>query len=458
MQIRNYLQSIEFLNSFTDYEKESKVKYTRDAYDLDRIAALCKRLGNPQDKYPKIHITGTKGKGSTAIILHDILKHAGYKTGLYTSPHLVKINERIVVNGRPISDKDFAQTLESIRPAVMMFGRKSSPPTFFEILTAMAFSYFAKQNIDTAVIEVGMGGRLDTTNIIKPILSIITNVDYDHTDKLGKTIPKIAFEKAGIIKAGIPAITSETKPVALKVIDDFARLKRAPLLRTGKDFYLRDVKSIFGAGRTGSEFTVETLDSLHEKLFIPALGTHQAMNAATAVCAVDILTRKYGFSITDNEIRTALKNVRLPGRAQIISHSPLAILDASHNPVSMRALKEAIRPVTEKRKVILILGIARDKDVRKVLSTILPVANVVIFTKSQSPRACEPKELRRLALRIRPNARYFTTEDVRSAAQMALAACKRTRNSALVITGSFYVAGETAGYLNPQSLRMNNAK
>ena len=171
------------------------------------------------------------------------------------------------------------------------------------------------------------------------------------------------------------------------------------------------------------------------------------MNAATVVCAVNALTRKYGFNIADNDIRTALKNVSLPGRAQIISHSPLVILDASHNPVSMRALKESIRPVIQQRKVILVLGIARDKDVRKVLSTILPIVNVVIFTKSQSPRACEPEELKRLALKIKPNAKYFTTEDVRSAAKMALMTCKKNKRSALVITGSFYVAGEAINCL-----------
>ncbi|MCU0641701.1 MAG: bifunctional folylpolyglutamate synthase/dihydrofolate synthase [Candidatus Margulisbacteria bacterium] len=326
---------------------------------LQRIEQLLDRLGNPQRKLKIIHVAGTNGKGSTCAMIAAILQAAGYRVGLYTSPHLFKYNERIKINGQDISDKDFSQGLTGIGREEQGLAGKL---TAFEALTALAFWYFAKKKVDYAVVEVGLGGRLDATNVVTPLISVITNIDLEHTSILGRTLARIALEKAAIIKPGVPVVTAEAKPEALQVIKHQAEKKGSMLIQVG---------------------------SQGEGLPSALVGDHQKINAACAVVAVRLADIK----VDKETILRGLTKVKWPARFQIVKKEPLTIVDGAHNPAGARVLAAALRLKYPGRKFVFIFGTQTDKAADQMLDILRPLAKKIIVTHSSHQNAAEKKSL-----------------------------------------------------------------
>ena len=322
---------------------------------LDRIQLLLEKLGNPHLKFKSIHVAGTNGKGSTCAMIASILQEAGYKVGLYTSPHLFDYRERIKINGKNIPKREFARIMERIRKRIRSRNREETP-TVFEVLTAAAFTYFAEQKVDYAVVEVGMGGRLDATNVVTPIVSIITNIDLEHTAILGRTLAKVAAEKAAIIKHGVPVITAETKPEALRVIKHNADKNRSLLIQVG---------------------------SVQEGLKTNLIGEHQKLNAACAVVAV----RLANIAANKQAILRGLKKVSWPGRFQVLSRKPLTIVDGAHNPAGIKVLVKTLKQQFPGKKLTFLFGTQEDKDSASMLSLLRPLAKKIVITHSSHHNA-----------------------------------------------------------------------
>jgi len=446
---------------------------------LKRVEALLKSLDNPQDKCPIIHVAGTNGKGSTSAMIASILVEAGYKAGLYTSPHLMRFNERIRINHREISDKKVAELVERIKERVKGQGsgvrgrKKHAPcpvplaPTFFEFTTAMAFLYFAEEKVDIAVMEVGLGGRLDATNVGKPLVSVITNIAKDHEAILGNRIKDIAFEKAGIIKKGGVLISGETKPAALKVLISECKRKKAVFYRLNKDFYIEEGIGI----RKSSPLPVfKGRRWYYKNLKINLLGRHQYLNAASALAALEVLEER-GFYLTEFCIRKGLRNVSWPGRIEIVSKRPLVILDCAHNPAGAKVLKNALLDLrfaiddlrmknknnnskieNRKSKMILVLGIMADKDIKGIVSKLAPLAHTVILTRPKTERA---SSLEILYKTIKPyTSKVELVEDVADACRTAISMANA--DDMICISGSVFTVGE-AREAFPQ-LQIENCK
>jgi dihydrofolate synthase/folylpolyglutamate synthase len=418
--LRRYSDALRFLNSFTDYERMAST-YAPGDYNLDRMRRLLTALGNPERAFLSLHIAGTKGKGSTAHLAEAILREAGYRTGLYTSPHLVDMRERIRLDGIPVSEKEFTWAMARMESEL-----RRLRPTYFETMTAAAFLIFARRKVEYAVVEVGLGGRLDATNVILPAACAITAIDYDHMDKLGHTLREIAGEKAGILKPGVPVVSSPQPPAARKV-----------LLARSTPFFPR-----FRVRSRGDvlKFTVDGMGGRRYGLALPALGEHQAANAATAIALVE----RSGAQCSPAQVRRALAGVRLPGRVEVQGRRPWLIVDAAHNPVSARALVEALRSVP-RRRTILVFGASADKDYGEMLRTLLPGTDLAIFTRAAHPRAASPSDLLR---RARGRAAVTAGSVARALGMARKAAGPR---DAIVVTGSFYVAGEALALLSRRS-------
>ena len=412
--IRRYPDALRFLNSFTDYERMASV-YSPGDYNLDRMRRLLCALGNPERAFLSLHIAGTKGKGSTAHLAAAILREAGYRTGLYTSPHLVDMRERIRLDGSPIGEADFTRLLASMEPEL-----RRLRPTYFESMTAAAFLHFANRGVDYAVVEVGLGGRLDATNVLTPAACAITTIDFDHMDKLGNTLRAIAGEKAGILKPGIPAVSSPQAPEARRVLEargpvTFPRFR----VLSSRGFVLRFIAE-------GRRWT------------LPVLGEHQAANAATALALVG----RSGALVPPEAVRRAFRRIRLPGRVERVGRRPTVIVDAAHNPVSARALSAALKTVP-RRRLVLVFGASADKDYRAMLRTLLPSADLAILTKAANPRAAATSDLV-AAANGRPAVPAGSV-----ARALALARKATGPEDAIVVTGSFYVAGEALSQIKP---------
>lgn len=406
--LRRYADAVRFLNEFTDYERMAST-YAPGDYNLDRMRRLLAALGNPERAFLSLHIAGTKGKGSTAHLAEALLREAGLRTGLYTSPHLVHMRERIRLDGDPISEEAFTRTMAEMEPQL-----RRLRPTYFETMTAAAFLAFANTGVEAAVVEVGLGGRLDATNVIVPAACAITTIDYDHMDKLGHTLTAIAGEKAGIIKPGVPLVSSPQVPEARKV-----------LLARGEPVFPRF--RVLSRRGFVLKFTVEGVGACA----LPALGDHQAANAATALALVE----RSGVRITPRIVRRAFRKVRLPGRVEVVGRRPWLIVDAAHNPVSARALAAALASVP-RRRTVLVFGASADKDYGSMLRTLLPGADLAIFTRAANTRAAAPSDLRKAA----GNRPAVVAGSVARALAMARKAAGP--GDAIVVTGSFYVAGE----------------
>lgn len=361
---------------------------------LQRIEALLGYLGDPHKKIKFLHIGGTNGKGSTAALAASVLQAAGYKTGLYTSPYLEQFTDRMSVNGKEISKADLADLVCVVRPLVEKIAQDPAlgQPTQFEVVTAIAFAYFAETKPDLVVLEVGLGGRLDATNVVSPLVSVITTVSLEHTHVLGDTVEAIALEKAGIIKEKTDVVT-QAKGSALAVIEEICRQKSAPLYRLGEDFRQ---ERVFG-DLNGQIFHYYGLTRGFTGLKIPLLGEYQLDNAAVALAALELLDKK-GFTLTEEAFRLGLLQVRWPGRLEILGRKPLVVIDGAHNLEAFRGLKGALLQTFSYRRMILVLGILKDKALEEILAEIIPLADILIITQPNSLRAADPLHLEKIAL------------------------------------------------------------
>jgi dihydrofolate synthase/folylpolyglutamate synthase len=391
-----YQTTLDYLFSFVDYSLTKQLVYSPEKFNLDRMARLLDLMGNPQKKYPIVHITGTKGKGSVASFCSSVIKESGYKVGLYTSPHLIDYNERIQVNLVPIPHGDMVSLVEQFKPVI----DQVKEITTFEISTALAFQYFKDQGVDYAVIEVGLGGRLDATNVVDPVLSVITTISYDHQAILGNSIAEIASEKAGIIKPGKPVVLASQTNEALQVLLQKAVETGSSVTLVGRDMlYVAlahdlDTQSMYiwslADQQKMNKFIEGDPDNKWKpkKYTIPLLGAHQLENATTAYTALKIL-QKLDTKITNKAIVSGFKNVSWPCRFEVINKKPLIILDSAHNRDSAIKLRLSLDDYLPGNDVILIFGASEDKDVRGMLVDLLPRVHQVIATQSIHPRALD---------------------------------------------------------------------
>lgn len=429
---KSFTQAYQYLCRATDYERMTKFHYTQTVFNLKRMQVLMKRLGNPERHIKFIHIAGTKGKGSTALILSQLLSSAGYKTGLFTSPHLVSLLERIQINNQPISKQAFTRMINILLPHL-----KRIKPTFFEMMTALALSYFFRQSIDFVIMEVGLGGRLDATNIIRPLISIITRIGFDHMDKLGSSLSAIAWEKAGIIKAGVPVISEGRPEEAVKVIRERSLSKNTPYYLLGKDIKIINQGITRIGKRIGLKCHIETPFATHGDLVIPFVGEHQLKNTALALTAIDYLVSR-NWLTSSVRTKSELRQVFLPARLELVSTRPYLIIDTAHNQSSMKATAKSLKYFKYKR-LILVLGMARDKNVAAILRLIIPKSDIIIFTRADNPRFCEPMELLKRISDYDGRCPLFLEPDAKKAFHLARILAKQ--NDLILITGSFYLAG-----------------
>lgn len=433
---RTYESALKYLFSQTDYEQMLRVRYNRDTFSLDRMRNLVKSLGNPQDRIKTVHIAGTKGKGSTATMLARMLEACGYKVGLYTSPHIKDVRERISINGGMISQSALTKLICEAEPIIEKLKEK---PTFFEIFTALAFKHFAAEKVDIAVIETGLGGRLDSTNVIKPLVSAITSLSMDHMHQLGNTLAKIAEEKAGIFKKDIPAITVAQTPEADKVLRRVAKEVGAPLMVTGKEIeFSYRVESSRQDG-CHTRICLTTPRSRFEHLPAPMLGEHQAVNCGLSLALLDQL-KAQGFEINDAQAMEGLSKVAVEGRMEMISQDPRILVDGAHNAASVQALLRAIGQHIPYDSMVMVFGCAADKDIKGMMDQISTGADKVIFTKATSnPRAADPLDLA-MAFEECSGRVGQVTHSLDSALRIARSAV--SREDLIVICGSFYLVGE----------------
>lgn len=392
-------------------------------FGLEAITGLLSRFGRPQNDYPAIHIAGTNGKGSTAAMTASILQQAGYRVGLYTSPHLVDVRERIVVNGRKIPHRDFSGILKEIKDRV------DRPVTYFEVLTAAAFIYFQRCKVDMAVLEVGLGGRLDATNVCRPLVSVITNISLEHTAYLGKTLTAIAGEKGGIIKKNGICITAARQKKVVDLFEDICRQRHAGLLRLGADFRISTDRN----GRVCYTGMRQTMGGL----VLPLLGRHQLENAALALAVVEILNKK-GYRIDENAVQQGLLQTRWEARLEILCSHPLFLLDGAHNPAGMATLCRVLEKEFSDRRVILIFSALADKNYHQMLRRIGPLACQIFLPPLKTTRAVPPQRLADTLEQM--NCPAGITESVKAAVEKALQ--RAGRDDLICACGSLYLAGE----------------
>jgi dihydrofolate synthase/folylpolyglutamate synthase len=406
-------------------------------FSLENITVLMERLGRPHRAYPSVHIAGTNGKGSTAALLEAILRHAGFRIGLNTSPHLEKINERIRIAGEEISDELFAEIFTRILAVIeelLAEGKLNAHPTYFECVTALALEVFARERVEFAVVEVGLGGRLDATNLLTPIVSVITRIDFDHENFLGHSLREIAAEKAGILKAGVPAVFAPQQPEAGEVLRTKAGELRCPVVETSKAF--RVIREEIQDGCVRAE--VEERATGRRLAIAPQLAGHfQLQNALNAVAAATVLQgRKY--QITDENIIRGIASAQWPGRIEKLQSSPDVYLDGAHNPGAARELARFMEENFAGRRVYLVYAAMRDKAVDEVTGLLFPYAEEVIFTEARTPRAISAAQLEEIA--GHHAARHSAIADAEHAVQAALVKAKP--HDVIVITGSLYLVGQ----------------
>jgi dihydrofolate synthase/folylpolyglutamate synthase len=434
---KTYKEAIKYLYEKTDYERERHLRYNVTTFSLDRMEKLLSLVGNPHKKVPTAHIAGTKGKGSTATMLGKMLEVNDYAVGLYTSPHVVHLHERITVNSKMISEREMLGLLNRIYAPVEKIA-KTEKVTFFEIMTALAFMHFVDADVDIAVIETGMGGRLDSTNVIRPEVVGITSLSIDHQYQLGETIGSIAKEKAGVFKRGVPVITVEQDPDAMRVLKSCASAVRAPLSVTGGDI---DFSQRFETSREDGPHTricLTTPTSKFEHLRVPLHGKHQAINCGLALAMLDKL-KASGYEIDDEKATEGLNEVSLTGRMEMICDDPRIMIDAAHNAASIRALIHAIGQNIPYDSMVVIFGCNKDKDVKGMLHQLQYGADKVIFTRSASAKAMLPEDLAEMYTEI-CGKMYQTATSLGGALQLAKNAVDK--EDLICITGSFYLIGE----------------
>ena len=435
--VRTYDAALRYLFAQTDYEQMLRVRYNTDTFNLNRMQLLLKKLGNPHRKLRTVHIAGTKGKGSTATMLAEMLRACGHTVGLYTSPHVCDIRERIMVNGQKITQAALARLICRAEPLI----QKMAPdkPTFFEIFTAMAFKHFADENVDIAVIESGLGGRLDSTNVLKPAVCGVTSISLDHMHQLGTTVAQIAAEKAGIFKVKTPAISVPQNAEAKRVLRKVARSVGTELMFTGEDIeFSYRVESDRKDG-CQTRICLTTPRSRFEHLLVPLMGEHQALNCGLALALLDEL-KNQGLAVDDAAAMQGLAGVYLPGRMEIISEDPRILVDGAHNAASIQALMRAMGQHLRYDSMVMIFGCAADKDIDGMMAQITTGADKVIFTRAASnARAARPQNLAE-AYALHSGREAQVTESLAEA--MAVARSAVSREDIICVTGSFYLVGE----------------
>ncbi|HHT63073.1 MAG: bifunctional folylpolyglutamate synthase/dihydrofolate synthase [Bacillota bacterium] len=422
----NYQESIEYLKSLTTFGIN---------LGLGRIKNLLSRLGSPEKELNFVHVAGTNGKGSTCAMLASILDRSGLKVGLFTSPHIHSYTERIRINGREIREDEISQLITEIRvPLDEMVREGVEHPTEFEVTTALALLYFARQQVDIAILEAGLGGAIDSTNVVMPRLSIITNIGMDHMDYLGLTLEDIARVKAGIIKPGRDVITATDEPQAIRVIKEKAREENAPLWEYGKDFQVEPVSDSL----EGQIFNCRVKETYFSGLKITLLGQHQLINASLAVAAAVKL------GVGADAIRKGLAGTEWPCRLEMVRHHPLVVIDAAHNHHGIKVLVQALKDYWPRQRKVLLLGMLADKERDKVVGEIAPLVEKVVVTKPNSPRAGKWQEVAEF---VRPYVKkeVVIEEDISRAVDKALELTGD--EEMLLITGSIYMVSEARAHL-----------
>ncbi len=479
----SYHETLQFLYTAIDYEKLISYQYNASTFSLDRMVKMLDYVGNPHKDFPSIHITGTKGKGSTSIMMSTVLEQAGLRTGLFTSPHLLDLRERIQINHEMISEGDFVAAARALWPYIQRLREtdRAASPTFFETLTAMAMLYFKQKCVDIAVLEVGLGGRLDSTNVVIPRVSVITNIGFDHTAILGNTLASIAYEKAGIIKQGVAVVSAVDEAGALSVIEKTCREKNARLYLLGRDILIEKAqgvdenaisqRNLYQPGQTGLQgflkkgsaeggkttsagiphapFSVppgrgllckiKTWRHTYDNVFLPLVGAHQAKNCALVLGVLETLKEQGLISVSDKIIYKAMSRVQCPARVELVGQNPFIILDYAHTVASMRSLKNALSENFTFHKLILILGFSQDKDLDNILKEIVPAGHSIIVTRSKNPRAAPPEDLSHRIEKLcnkQPKIANNAQDAVTLAREIA------SPDDLICITGSAYVAGE----------------
>ncbi|MCE5258664.1 MAG: bifunctional folylpolyglutamate synthase/dihydrofolate synthase [Chloroflexi bacterium] len=426
----DYRQALEIIFQRMNFERLPQPPYAERVYRLERMRELLQALGNPQQRYPAVHIAGTKGKGSVTAFVESVLRAAGYRTGMYTSPHLHTFRERIRIMGEPASEEQICRWMDTLQPILAT----RPEVTVFEAITALAMFGFAESPIEIGVFEVGIGGRLDATNVLAPLVSIITPISLDHIGVLGNTIAAIAHEKAGIIKPGVPVVSSPQTAEALEVI------RQVSAQRSSRLDYVPDKISwqMTSANLQGQWFTLQRCETPSQsRFFIPLLGEHQLENAATAFAAVDAL-RHFGINIPDEAIERGFRDVQWPGRMEVLSEGPLVVVDGAHNEHSLTRLLTALRSYLTYKKMILIFGVSSTHTPLDLLQIVVTAADTLILTQAAHNKAYPVAELAAHAASLGILAHASTS--VAQALQLALAQAEP--DDLIIITGSLFVVAE----------------
>jgi dihydrofolate synthase / folylpolyglutamate synthase len=435
-RFETYQDAEEYLNTFTDYERmERGGQYPEDLFDLRRIQGLLDRVGNPHIGLNGIHVAGTKGKGSTALFAEAILRAHGLTTGLFTSPHLVTMEERIQVSGERLRPEEFLGWMNHLRPSLMRLKDTPMPPTFFDIITTVGFLHFRSRRVEAAVLEVGLGGRLDSTNVFLPDVCVLTRMGLDHTERLGSTLDRIAGEKAGIVKPSCPVISHPQEPEARAVVERRCLEAGCQLLWVGEDIRVEPDQS---AG--SSVFSVCTPGRKYAGLTLSVLGRHQQTNAAGAIAAAEILSGRMGFSLDADRVRVAAAGTRLPGRIEVLGHEPLLVVDGAHNPVSVEVLVRTLEEGLRYEKLHVLFACSKDKDAKGMLSQLSRVAGRWTLTRFSSPRIEDPERVREMLEALDPGAECRVTQSTAEALEDAYRRCGP--RDCILCCGSFYLVGE----------------
>jgi dihydrofolate synthase/folylpolyglutamate synthase len=425
----HYTEALKFLFSFVDFSLTHQEQIAPERFELERMFDLMDKLGNPQLQYPTIHIAGTKGKGSVAAHCAAALQAAGYKTGLYTSPHLHDFRERIQIDGQRISKADFTAGIEVLKQVIPQVPGLTS----YELQTALAFWYFGQKKVACAVVEVGMGGRLDSTNVLTPLVSVITNISYDHTSILGDTLAEIAGEKGGIIKPGVPVVSAPQKLDALEVLEQLASQREAEFVLVGRDIQFEPLTHSL----EGQSFRVFQNGENGRTLTTQLLGRHQLENAVTAFAALQAVNRT-GLSVSEQAVQKGFSSVRWPGRFEVFDGEPMVIFDGAHNRYSAQRLAQTIEDYLPGKPVALVFGASEDKDIAGMFAELLPKVDYVLLVRADHPRAAAVQDLSNLA------ADYACPVSViDSPADFYRQASELIGNDGVIlVTGSLYVVGQ----------------
>lgn len=444
-----YAESLEYLYGRLNYERQGMPKSTAELR-LGRTRRLLRRLGDPQDSYPIVHVAGTKGKGSTSAMLAVASHASGRVTGLFCSPHLHRLEERFTVDGVEATEEELVTLTELVRPSVAAMDRESDrlglrPLTFFDITCAMGLLHFARRGAKLVILEVGLGGRLDSTNSIRPAVSVITSISYDHMKQLGSTLGAIAGEKAGILKRGRPAVSGVRGEEARSVIERVAQSRKSPLHQIDVDIHYDYIAPLRPVEKPSSGHVhVTTWRRAWGPLPLPLIGPHQAHNMATALATLDVLAEQ-GFEVSEADVRRGFQRLRVPARVEVLEGKPCWVIDGAHNVASAQALASALETCFPSGPKTLVFGTTREKDLHGQLKALLPLFETIIVTKYvDNPRAVPPEDVAQAILEIDGRTALIAS-DPSLAIEVALG---ETRKDGLIcVTGSLFLAAETRAIL-----------